>query len=140
MIIFDKKRAYAIKYSPTILDAIKKEESIFTATRNSKNLLYAIDQPNIPTSEIPSNLPNASIAYECHAVIPTSTKSDTMAFLQAALFSPVKSTLLKAAENGHFTSWPGMTPANIKIYFKATIASAKGHLDQSRKSVHSDPS
>ena len=133
MIIFDKKKAYAIKNSPTILDAIKKEESIFTATRNSKNLLYAIDQPNIPTSEIPSNLPNESIAYECHAVLPTSTKADTMAFLQAALFSPVKSTLLKAAENGHFTSWPGMTPENIKIYFKATIASAKGHLDQSRK-------
>jgi hypothetical protein len=85
------------------------------------------------TFEIPSNLPNENIAYECHAVLPTSTKADTMAFLQAALFSPVKSTLLKAAENVHFTSWTGMTPENIKIYFKATIASAKGHLEQSQK-------
>ena len=50
-----------------------------------------------------------------------------MAFLQVAIFIPVKSTLLKAAKNGHLTSWPGMTPENVRIYFKAKFASAKGH-------------
>ena len=79
-----------------------------------------------------STIENSEPTTYCNAVIPTSTVADTMAFFHAELGISVKSTVIKAADNGHFASWPGMTPENVRMYFKNILATAKGHLVQTR--------
>ena len=58
-------------------------------------------------------------------------------YVYACLFSPTKSTLLKAIENGNLISFPGMTTQNVKKYLEELPATALGHLDQERKNLQS---
>jgi hypothetical protein len=56
--------------------------------------------------------------------------------LPTACFS--LATLLKAIKNGHFMSRPGFTVKNIQRYFcLPTVATVKGHLDQTRNNMQS---
>ncbi|KAL7484145.1 hypothetical protein ACHAW6_009789 [Cyclotella cf. meneghiniana] len=50
---------------------------------------------------------------------------------------PVKSTSIKAVQAGNFMGWPLLTVRNIQKYFPETVETPKGHLNQSRKNVHS---
>jgi hypothetical protein len=64
--------------------------------------------------------------------------ADHLAFLHAALFSPVTSPLLRAIQAGHLvTTWPGSTIAKVKRFLPKLVATYKGHLDQSRKNQRS---
>ena len=65
------------------------------------------------------------------------TKHDLATFLTAACFNPVKSTLLHAIKNNHFTTWPGMDEKFIRKYLTPSILSAKGHLNQERQGLQS---
>jgi hypothetical protein len=59
-----------------------------------------------------------------HAAIDSSTIEDLVKFLHAALFSPVPTTLIQAIANNNFTTWPGLTIANVKKYLPKSIATA----------------
>eukprot|EP00804_Cyclotella_cryptica_P002334 CCRYP_004053-RC/>CCRYP_004053-RC protein AED:0.43 eAED:0.24 QI:0/-1/0/1/-1/0/1/0/513 len=50
---------------------------------------------------------------------------------------PVKSTWLKAIKAGNFVGWPLLTEANVKKYYPESTETPKGHLNQTRKNVHS---
>ena len=65
------------------------------------------------------------------------TKHDLATFLVAACFNPVRSTLLSAIRNNHFTSWPGMDEKFMKKFITPSISSAKGHLNQERQGLQS---
>ena len=41
------------------------------------------------------------------------TKKDIIHFLHSSLFSPVKSTWLKATKNEHFVTWPGINTTDV---------------------------
>jgi hypothetical protein len=60
---------------------------------------------------------------------------DAINYLQGAAFSPVKSTLIQAIENGNFSSWPGFTASNVSKYYTRTIATSKGHMVQTRQNT-----
>ena len=60
-----------------------------------------------------------------------------MQYLHAAAFSPVPTTWIKAIQKGFFTSWPGLTAKVVGRYLPKSIATNKGHLDQTRKNVRS---
>ena len=47
-----------------------------------------------------------------NTVLPESNIKDMLEFLTRALFSPVKSTLLRAAKNGNSATWPSLTKKN----------------------------
>ena len=47
------------------------------------------------------------------------------------------STWLKAIKNEQFITWPGINTTNVAKHLKPSIANAKGHLDQKRKSIRS---
>jgi hypothetical protein len=51
------------------------------------------------------------------------------------MFSPSKTTWIKAIQNGFFQSWPGVTQQAVNKHFPKSIATAKGHMDQTRKNV-----
>ncbi len=50
---------------------------------------------------------------------------------------PVKSTWLKAIKAGNYVGWPMLNECNVQKYYPKTIETAKGHLNQMRKNVHS---
>jgi hypothetical protein len=76
-----------------------------------------------------NNLANAATA-----VVPASSNlSDLLRYLHACCFSPTKSTWIRAIRNGHFTTWPGVTVANVSKLLPDSVATALGHLDQKRK-------
>lgn len=52
--------------------------------------------------------------------------------LYRAAFSPVKSTLIQAIKKGVFLSWPGFSVARVQRHLDTSVASVKGHLDQTR--------
>jgi hypothetical protein len=58
-------------------------------------------------------------------------------YLHKALFSPTKSALLQAVENGHLITWPGLTEKAINKHLKLTPATAMGHMNQRRQNIRS---
>ena len=65
------------------------------------------------------------------------TKHELATFLIAACFNPVRSTLLQAIRNNHFTTWPGMDYKFMSKHLTENINSAKGHLNQERQGLQS---
>ena len=53
------------------------------------------------------------------------------------LFSPVKSTLLKAIKNGHFVSWSGFIEKLVNKHLTPSIATANGHQHQEPQQLQS---
>jgi hypothetical protein len=53
------------------------------------------------------------------------------------MFSPTKSSLLKAVKNGHLISWPGLTGHAINKHLKMMPATAMGHMNQWRRNIRS---
>ena len=70
---------------------------------------------------------------QINSVIPEGNMEEVMTYLQKALGSPKKSTLLRAAENKNLNTWPSLTKTNITKYLPKSVETALGHLDQERK-------
>ena len=66
-----------------------------------------------------------------------STKSSTIDFLHRTMFSPVKSTWLRAIRKNHFITWPGINGKDVAKHLQSTVYTAKGHLDRKRKNIKS---
>jgi hypothetical protein len=64
-------------------------------------------------------------------------KSDLIAYLHHACFSPTKSTWLKAINADYFATWPGLTAELVSKHLPQSIATAKGHLRQERQNLRS---
>jgi hypothetical protein len=62
---------------------------------------------------------------------------DTITYLHACCFSPVKYTWLKDIQNGHFATWPYVTVENVRKYLPKSDATAKGHMTQIRQNIRS---
>ena len=60
-----------------------------------------------------------------------------MIFYQLILGSPTKQTLYNASRAGLLTAFPGLTSQLISRYYEQTAATAKGHLDLTRKNQRS---
>ena len=62
---------------------------------------------------------------------------ELVTFLHGACFSPVVSTFIRAIDNGHFISWPGLTSALVRKHLNPSLFTAKGHLNQERQGIQS---
>ena len=58
-------------------------------------------------------------------------------YMHAATGFPVRSTWLKAINNGNLNSWPGLTYNNAAQYFPQPMEKIKGHMVQSSQGVKS---
>ena len=65
------------------------------------------------------------------------TKSDLAKYHHGSCGWPVSSTFIKAIENNHFTTWPGLDPQLIKKHLPPSIATNKGHMHQERQGLQS---
>jgi hypothetical protein len=61
----------------------------------------------------------------------------TIRYLHAAAGFPTKDTWLKAIENGHYKTWPGLTVAAVKKHFPESVETQKGHMKKQRQNVRS---
>jgi hypothetical protein len=71
------------------------------------------------------------------SALPANTKADLSRFLHAACFSPAPSTWCKAIQAGHFTTWPGLSSALVTRHLPPSLATLKGHQQQTRKNAQS---
>jgi hypothetical protein len=133
----------------------KNGATVLTGTRHNNGLWYMDhdDPPMTNISQQPdpvteqtrvldhSGPPMANISQQMQVNYASSRNDSITAeqlnFLHAALFSPVPSTLLHAIQRGHLTTWPGLTSHNVKRFLHKSIATVKGHLDQTRKNKRS---
>jgi hypothetical protein len=63
--------------------------------------------------------------------------SDTIAYLHATRFSPVKDTLIKTIAAGNFSGWPGLSVHSVRKYLAKTDATVKGRINQQRQNTRS---
>ena len=84
-----------------------------------------------PTQATPSKH-----AHEANGVIKLEcTKGELTQYYGATMFNAVKSTIIRAINRNHFTSWPGMTSKLMRKHLPQRLATAQGHLDQDFKNV-----
>ena len=73
---------------------------------------------------------------QANNVFHTTTKAELIKYLHQAAFSPVKATWKKAIENGHFTTWPGLTPEAVEKYLpRHSPATDKGHMSRQKQGI-----
>jgi hypothetical protein len=76
-----------------------------------------------------------------NSMVVNNTIADRIAFYHAAAFSPVISTWCDAIDNGHFTTWPELTSAQVRKHLpNGSGPMIKGHLHQQRSNLRSTKS
>ena len=75
----------------------------------------------------------------CHNAYQKHKHADLVTYLHAAAGSPAKSIWINAIKQGFFHSWPGLTVELVNKHLPDTTATAKGHLDQTRKNTKQEP-
>ena len=94
---------------------------------------HAIDQQlKIDRTTATANPQQANIIIRKHQ-----TKKDLAEFLHAACFAPTKSTFIKAINNNHFVSWPGINPELISKHLPINESTIKGHMTRERANLQS---
>ena len=61
------------------------------------------------------------------------TKEELVKFLHGAVCSPTSPTWIKAINNNHFTTWPGLTSKLVTKHLPPSIATTEGHIKQEQK-------
>lgn len=104
--------------------------TILTCTRHDNGLWYyaLANQP-------PITCPDHVKDFAAYAA--SSSISEVIQFMHAALGSPAQSTLLQAIHAGRLTTWPGLTVENVRKHLPKSTATVKGHLDHIRKNIRS---
>jgi hypothetical protein len=114
---------------------ITKDQVVLYRGRRSANGLWTLHISDTRRD------PTALTSYAAIAATPNTNTSSTLNelinYLHAACFSPTKSTLIKAIDNGHFITWPGFTSQNVHKFLTRSFSTALGHLDQKRKNIQS---
>ena len=76
--------------------------------------------------------------HKLNVIIPKNQSlTNLLQYLHASLFSPAKSTLLQAIQNGNLTTFPGLTYKNVTKHLPHMPATALGHMDQHQQGLQS---
>jgi hypothetical protein len=119
-----------VSFSASIVTVSKDGLSLFVGWRDNSTGLWRVDLSGQPIGA-PSIQNAANNVYEERSI------EDTIAYLHAACFSPVKDTWLSAIEAGFFSGWPALSPDKVHKYLHKSDATVKGHLNQQRHNTRS---
>ena len=120
------------------LNVFKIFKLLLTGTCNLRDGLW--DIPLIPPTQCQFHRA-AQLIHKSNVIIPRNKSPCTLVqYFHVALFSPTKSTLVKAIGNGHFLMWPGYTVSNVVQLLDDTPAMALEHLDQEHQGLQSSNS
>ena len=85
---------------------------------------------------MPNQATTTKHAHEANGALQLErTKGELAQYYGATMFDTVKSTIIRAINRNHFTSWPGMTSKLMRKHLPQRLATAQGHLDQDFKNV-----
>jgi hypothetical protein len=121
---------YEVSFSAPIVTVRKGGTSLFVGCRDYSTGLWRIDLSVKPIDTVSSHN-SANNVYEQRSI------SDTIAYLHAACFSPVKDTWINAIEAGNFTGWPALSPDRVRKYLHKADATVKGHMNKQRQNTRS---
>ncbi len=110
---------------------IAHADKIVYSGKRKENGLWTISLDADKSSDV-TPTSNAAIETMDQGPLP-----DLINFLHASCFSPATSTLIKAINNNHFTTWPSFTVQNVQRHLEKSTATAMGHLDQKRRNIRS---
>jgi hypothetical protein len=113
-------------FSATEVTIDYQGRTVLTGTRDPPGLWKTTQQPTTATTE-----------YMANGAYSSQLKSNAVKFLHAACFSPTTSTWTKAINHGFFRSWPMLTAKTVRQHLPKSVATAMGHMDQSRKNQRS---
>jgi hypothetical protein len=115
----------------------KEGLSLFVGWRDYSTGLWRVDLSSRPIGA-PSSQNAANNVYEKRSM------EDTIAYLHAACFSPVKDTWLSDIEAGNFDGWPALSPDKVRRHLHKSDATVKGHMNHqyhnTRSTQREDPS
>jgi hypothetical protein len=106
---------------------IKNGNIIIKGPRTPNGLWHIPFAPTPPLSSITTSAPSSISSQASSALRSRATKADLASFLHGTLFSPVTSTLVRAIQKGHFTTWPGLTTDLITRHLRPSIATNEGN-------------
>jgi hypothetical protein len=109
------------------IDIFYQNEMVLSGQRSPDTTLWHIEYPIDDKPKI----------HYTNNAIGRNTTANIVAFMHAAFFSPVLSTLYKALKLGYITHIPGLTAESLKKHPPQSFAMVKGHLNQTRKNVRS---
>ena len=113
-----------------IVTNILTNETVLTAPRNPATKLWEVNQ-----EDIQARLQNT--VEQINLTTLKTTLPERIKFAHASLFSPVPSTLQTALDKGWLRNYPSLTSESFRKHPPNSTATAKGHLDQTRKNVAS---
>jgi Reverse transcriptase (RNA-dependent DNA polymerase) len=115
-------------FSATEVAIIFNGKTVLTGKREPPGLWKTTQQPTI-LQATPEWMANGAFSNQL--------KSNAVKFLHAACFSPTTATWTKAINHGFFRSWPMLTAKTVRQHLPKSVATAMGHMDQSRKNQRS---
>jgi hypothetical protein len=107
------------------------DELILVGQRDHETGLWTV---NITTSP-PGVNPMPQAVYAVYKQ--RSTIEDSIAYLYAACFIPVKDTWLNATEAGNCAGWPDLMPDRVHNYLQKSDTTVKGHMSQQQQTTTS---
>lgn len=75
--------------------------------------------------------------HRANSAYHTTNQVEHVTFLHAACGYPVPTTWIKAIDNGHFATWPGLTADLVRKHLAKSVPTLKGHLHQQRQNIRS---
>lgn len=120
-------------------DAIVRRESdkriVLRGWRDDSNRLW-----RVPINDEIMETPPTCLSFntfQVHSVYDCQGEKEITRFYHATLFSPVKSTLIKAVKKGYLRGWPGLKAQAIQVHIRNEEATVKGHMNQTRQGIRS---
>lgn len=117
-------------YDATSVTISLNNEVVLSGIRNPATNLWMVDLVN------PQALPPLGTCAMARTSPPSGTIAQIVAFYHASMNSPAISTFI-AALSKDFIRFPGLSVDMVRKYPPNSIATAKGHLDQTRQGVQS---
>ena len=114
----------------------KNNKLVTIGTRNHQDGLWDIHFNEFSTTSPSSNHASANAVITLNQ-----TKVELLQYLHACLFSPTKSTLLKAILNNNLITFPGLDNIKfVKKHLENTLDTFAGHQQQERQNIQSTKS
>jgi hypothetical protein len=108
-----------------------KREAV-SVMNNGKCVMLGSLDPHSGLWRVELKKSKPAIQSACNHAHDTINQKESINYLLAACFSPVKYTWIEAIKNGNFTSWPGLTKRAVEDYLSKSSATVKVHLNQQR--------
>ena len=133
--LVDEGNEVTFRTDDAIVTRNRDKRIILRGWRDQSNRLWRV--PIDDKNNEPSALPQIEQKYQVHSVYDCRGEKEITMFYHATLFSPVKTTLLKAVKKGYFRGWPGLNAQAIQRHIHNEEATLKGHMNQTRQGIRS---